>query len=82
MCGRYTLTRHEKIVEDLEASLELSAAQDPWWKPRFNVAPTQPAPVVTLHGGARTIELMRWGLVPHWAGHDGKKPPLMINARV
>ena len=37
---------------------------------------------VTLHGGARTIELMRWGLVPHWAGHDGKKPPLMINARV
>lgn len=82
MCGRYTLTRHEKIVEDLEASLEVSVAHDPWWKPRWNVAPTQPAPVVTLHGGARTIELMRWGLVPHWAGHDGKKPPLMINARV
>ena len=82
MCGRYTLTRHEKIVEDLEASLELSAAHDPWWKPRWNVAPTQPAPVVTLHGGARAIEMMRWGLVPHWAGHDGKKPPLMINARV
>jgi putative SOS response-associated peptidase YedK len=82
MCGRYTLTRHEKIVEDLEATLEVAASHDPWWKPRFNVAPTQPAPVVTLHGGARTIELMRWGLVPHWAGHDGKRPPLMINARV
>jgi putative SOS response-associated peptidase YedK len=82
MCGRYTVTRHEHIVEDLEAVLEASAAHDPWWKPRWNVAPTQPAPVVTLHGGARTIELMRWGLVPHWAGHDGKKPPLMINARV
>jgi putative SOS response-associated peptidase YedK len=82
MCGRYTLTRHEKIVEDLEATLEASAAHDEWWKPRYNVAPTQPAPVVTRHGGARTIELMRWGLVPFWAGLDGKKPPLMINARV
>jgi putative SOS response-associated peptidase YedK len=82
MCGRYTLTRHEKIVEDLQASLEVEAAGDPWWKPRFNVAPTQPAPVVTLHDGARAIEMMRWGLVPHWAGHDGKKAPLMINARL
>jgi putative SOS response-associated peptidase YedK len=25
---------------------------------------------------------MRWGLVPHWADLAGKKPPLMINARV
>jgi putative SOS response-associated peptidase YedK len=81
MCGRYTLTRHEKIVEDLQASLDMSAAQDPWWKPRFNVAPTQPAPVVRLHDGVRTVEMMRWGLVPFWAGHDGKKAPLMINAR-
>lgn len=81
MCGRYTLTRHEKIVDDLQASLGMSA-QGEWWKPRFNVAPTQPAPVVTLHDGKRTVELMRWGLVPFWAGRDGAKPPLMINARV
>ena len=26
--------------------------------------------------------MMRWGLVPFWAGRDGTKPPLMINARV
>lgn len=82
MCGRYTLTSHEQIAEDLQASLEVSAAEDPWWKPRYNVAPTQPAPVVTLRDGARTIEMMRWGLVPHWAEPGGKKPPLMINARV
>jgi putative SOS response-associated peptidase YedK len=82
MCGRYTLTSHEDIVEDLQASLDVEVAGDPWWKPRFNVAPTQPAPVVTLHHGARTIELMRWGLVPHWVDPGGKKPPLMINARV
>jgi putative SOS response-associated peptidase YedK len=82
MCGRYTLTSHEDIAEDLQASLDVEAAADPWWKPRFNVAPTQPAPVVTLHHGARTIEMMRWGLVPHWVDPGGKKPPLMINARL
>lgn len=82
MCGRYTLTRHEDIVEDLQASLDVSVTADPWWKPRYNVAPTQPAPVVALRHGARTIELMRWGLVPHWAEPGGRKPPLMINARL
>ncbi|HEX4417511.1 MAG TPA: SOS response-associated peptidase [Kofleriaceae bacterium] len=86
MCGRYTVTKPEQIAEDLEAVLELAVTGDPWWKPRFNVAPTQPAPVVTAHVGGRgrqrTIELMRWGLVPHWADLAGKRPPLMINARL
>jgi putative SOS response-associated peptidase YedK len=82
MCGRYTLTSHEDIAEDLQASLDVSVTADPWWKPRYNVAPTQPAPVVALHHGARTIRLMRWGLVPFWAEPGGKKPPLMINARL
>src|SRR5262245_46730393 len=90
MCGRYTLTGHEQIAEDVEASRDTSVTADPWWKPRFNVAPTQPAPVVIRRrgeqagepAGERSIELMRWGLVPHWAEPGGKKPPLMINARV
>jgi putative SOS response-associated peptidase YedK len=87
MCGRYTLTRHERVAEDLQATLgetitSGSAAAREWWKPRFNVAPTQPAPVVVLADNTRTLELMRWGLVPFWAGADPKKAPLMINARV
>jgi putative SOS response-associated peptidase YedK len=81
MCGRYTLTRQESLLEDLEASLG-TAAQSAWWKPRFNIAPTQPAPVVILRDGTRLVEMMRWGLVPHWATKPGAKPPLMINARV
>ena len=48
MCGRYTLTRQEKIVEDLQASLGPDILGHEWWKPRYNVAPTQPSPVVTL----------------------------------
>lgn len=81
MCGRYTLTRQERIVEEFEAQLGMSA-QGEWWKPRFNVAPTQPAPVVTLRDGVRVVELMRWGLQPFWATKGITKPPLMINARM
>lgn len=82
MCGRYTLTSQEGIVEDLEASLDAGVLANEWWKPRFNIAPTQDAPVVTLRDGTRTLEMMRWGLVPFWAKGDTKKAPLMINARV
>ena len=82
MCGRYTITRQKGLIEDLEASMDPSVQQNIWWKARFNVAPTQDAPVVTLRDGVRTLEMMRWGLVPFWAGRDGSRPPLMINARV
>jgi putative SOS response-associated peptidase YedK len=82
MCGRYTLTRQEKIVEDLQATLGPGVLNHEWFKPRFNVAPTQPAPVITLHDGARTVVMARWGLVPFWATKpNASKPPLMINAR-
>jgi len=82
MCGRYTVTRQGDLIEDLEAALDPATLQNEWWKPRFNVAPTQPAPVVTLRDGVRTIEMMRWGLIPFWGTKPGSKPPLMINARV
>ena len=82
MCGRYTLTSHEDIAEDLQASLAVEIAADPWWKPRFNVAPTQPAPVVTFDADHRVMKMMRWGLIPFWGTKPGVKSPLMINARV
>jgi putative SOS response-associated peptidase YedK len=82
MCGRYTITRQEGLIEEMEAVLDPEVTKNEWWKPRFNVAPTQAAPVVTLRDGVRTIEMMRWGLVPFWAGKSGAKPPLMINARI
>jgi len=91
MCGRYTLTREDQIAEDFDAVVG-EAPRSEWWKPRFNVAPTQPAPVIVARaadkegkpagGSERRIEMMRWGLVPHWAGPPGKRAPLMINARV
>ncbi len=82
MCGRYTLTSQEGLVDDFEAALDPDAPKNVWWKARFNVAPTQDAPIVRLRDGVRTLEMMRWGLVPFWGGRHGTKPPLMINARV
>jgi putative SOS response-associated peptidase YedK len=35
--------------------------------PRYNVAPTQPIPVVVQRDDGRAIELHRWGLVASFA---------------
>ncbi len=51
-------------------------------KPRYNIAPTQPAPVVRIRPGgtSREFDHLHWGLIPGWA----KDPSIgnrMINAR-
>jgi len=80
MCGRYTLTSQEDIVQELELAIGEPAEASEWWRPRFNIAPTQPAPVVTLRDGGRELEMLRWGLVPPWSDSlaEGAK---RINAR-
>jgi putative SOS response-associated peptidase YedK len=80
MCGRYTLTSQAELVEELELKLGEPIEASEWWRPRFNIAPTQPAPVVTEREGERLIEMLRWGLVPPWAASlsEGAK---LINAR-
>jgi putative SOS response-associated peptidase YedK len=82
VCGRYTLTNERDLVRELDAALDPQVATDEWWRPRYNVAPTQRAPVVTSRDGARVVEMMRWVLLPFWSARPGTKPPLMINARV
>jgi putative SOS response-associated peptidase YedK len=58
------------------------------WKPRYNIAPTQLAPVVLSRerGGGRSLELLRFGLVPPYARAEaparGKAPSMLVNARV
>jgi putative SOS response-associated peptidase YedK len=42
MCGRYRLSRRKQIVEEYFASV--SGEED--WAPRYNIAPTQPIPVI------------------------------------
>ena len=49
--------------------------------PRYNVAPTQPIPVVVQRDDGRVLELHRWGLVPTWARSPAQVGARMINAR-
>jgi putative SOS response-associated peptidase YedK len=78
MCGRYRLSRRKQIIEE-------HFDTSPWdadWEPRYNIAPTQPVPVVPQHPKehVRQLSLIRWGLIPHWA-KDASGAASTINAR-
>lgn len=49
-------------------------------KPRYNIAPSQNAPVVMVEGEGKRLRMMRWGLVPSWA-NEAAIGNRMINAR-
>lgn len=79
MCGRYTLRISAK---EMATVFDVLRALDDWnYPPRYNIAPTQLAPVVRLNTeGQRELALLRWGLIPSWA-QDPKIGASMINAR-
>jgi len=78
MCGRYRLSRRKQIIEEHFDSI--SGEED--WTPRYNIAPTQPVPVIRQNPKepSRELSLMRWGLIPLWA-KDASGAAGMINAR-
>jgi len=76
MCGRYRLSRRKQLVEEY---FDVSGDED--WTPRYNIAPTQPVPVVRApEDSARELALLRWGLIPGWAS-DPSIGFKTINAR-
>jgi putative SOS response-associated peptidase YedK len=75
MCGRFVITSPPAAIRQV-----FGYAEQPNFPPRYNIAPTQPVPVVILDQGARHFRLMRWGLVPAWV-KDPRKFTLVINAR-
>lgn len=75
MCGRYAITLPPEAMRRLFAY-----GEQPNFPPRYNIAPTQPVPVVRLHEGMRQFMLMRWGFIPGWV-KDPKSFPLVINIR-
>jgi putative SOS response-associated peptidase YedK len=77
MCGRYRLSRRKQIIEEHFDSV--SGEED--WSPRYNIAPTQPVPVVRQTPKAgRELSMLRWGLIPSWAT-DPSHAFKTINAR-
>ncbi|MEU0150500.1 SOS response-associated peptidase [Micromonospora fulviviridis] len=78
MCGRYATTRS---AGDLSALFESSDSTG-GVGPDFNVAPTDPVPLVRLAPeGHRLLSVGRWGLIPHWS-RTAAGAARMINARV
>jgi putative SOS response-associated peptidase YedK len=75
MCGRYVIFSTPEAIRAL-----FRYGEQPNFPPRYNVAPTQPIPVVRLLDGKRSFALMRWGLLPSWV-EEPKTFPLLINAR-
>src|ERR1044072_8072717 len=75
MCGRYAITTAPEAIRQLFRYLE-----QPNFPPRYNVAPTQPVPIVRMTGGQRHFALVRWGLIPAWV-KDPRTFSLIINAR-
>jgi putative SOS response-associated peptidase YedK len=77
MCGRYTLSAEPALVAEHFGVASVPAEL----KPRYNIAPSQPVPVVRRDGaGPRHLELLRWGLIPSWA-KDAAIGHRLINAR-
>ena len=77
MCGRYGFAPGEFR----EIKLRFNISGDlPVFKPRYNIAPTQPAPVIAYLEGVNRLEMFQWGLVPSWAKDVSIGNP-MINAR-
>jgi putative SOS response-associated peptidase YedK len=54
--------------------------EQPNFPARFNIAPTQPIPIVRLFEGRRQWVLVRWGFLPSWVKDPGTFA-LLINAR-
>ncbi len=78
MCGRFTLTRDADAAAAAFGAAGASSLAG--ILPRFNVAPSERAPVVVGEGRRRRIRPMRWGLGPHRVGAARAGAPL-INAR-
>src|SRR5262245_56364130 len=75
MCGRYAITTAPEAIRRL-----FGYPEQPNFPPRYNVAPTQPVPIVRVVEGKRAFALVRWGLIPGWV-KDPRTFSLVINAR-
>jgi putative SOS response-associated peptidase YedK len=76
MCGRFQQQRPTSELAKIFDAEDLTDRPDP----RFNIAPTDEASVVTQREERRAIVRYRWGLIPPWAD-DPKIASRTFNAR-
>src|SRR3989304_4563841 len=77
MCGRYTQTAaFDELALRFGITVEDAGLEE--LTPRYNVAPSQPVPIVVAHNGARQLVMARWGFHPVWMKTSTLAP---INAK-
>ena len=80
MCGRYVLKSSPQRLREVFGIEGPDTAHSEEWRPRYNLAPMQKAPIVRLVEGRRHLDLLQWGLIPSWA-QDPALGNRLINAR-
>ncbi len=71
MCGRYRLSRRKQVLEEY---FDTYSGEDEW-TPRYNIAHTQPVPVIRQNPKEprRELSLIRWA-----SFHHGRKTRLAL----
>jgi putative SOS response-associated peptidase YedK len=78
MCGRFTCTMSDATQLALDLGIEADSFVD--YRPRDNIAPTDPHWIVRTKYEDRELLPATWGLVNTWA-KDAKRAAAQINAR-
>lgn len=75
MCGRFTQTTSQQTLLNRFLVKIFSSEIEEKMRPRYNLAPSQDAVVITSAGSPETRELqmMKWGLIPSWSKESALK---------
>lgn len=80
MCGRFTLTRQDRVELARELGVPADQVPESDYRPRYNIAPASRHWIVRMEYEDRELVPARWGLINHWA-KDPKIGYRQINAR-
>jgi putative SOS response-associated peptidase YedK len=77
MCGRFTLnTTESDLAQQFAVEVNQSISS------RYNIAPSQPILVIKQdEANKRSLDLMKWGLIPSWVKNLDSWKGNLINAR-
>jgi putative SOS response-associated peptidase YedK len=60
-----------QLLSQFKAKLVEPEADPVEWQPRYNIAPSQMAPVIVSdEDGFRYLRVFQWGLIPYWSKDD------------
>ena len=76
MCGRFVLDTTATAL-----AKQFAVEVDSDIPPRYNIAPSQPILVIKQDETKRSLDLMKWGLIPSWVKNLDSWKGNLINAR-